>query len=39
MYFNKELVSYCIIFETNIVTEMVICVSVDNKSNSRQEIA
>ena len=39
MYFNKKLISYFIIFETNIITEMVICVAVDSKSNSRQEIA
>ena len=36
MYFNKKLISYCIIFETNIFIEMVICVDVDSKSDGRQ---
>ena len=30
------MISYCIIFETNIFIEMVICVAVDSKSDSRQ---
>ena len=36
MYFNKKVISYCIIIETNIFIEMVICVAVDSKSDSRQ---
>ena len=35
MYFNKKLISYCI-FEKNIFIEMVICVAVDCKKDSRQ---
>ena len=40
IYFNKKkliekMISYCIIFETNIFTEMVICMAVDSKSDSR----
>ena len=34
MYFNKKVI--CIIFETNIFTEMVICVAVDSKSDGKQ---
>ena len=36
MYFNKKVISYCIIIETNIFIEMVICVAVDSKSDSRR---
>ena len=36
MYFNKKVISYCIIFETNIFLEIVILRGVDSKSNSRQ---
>ena len=31
MYFNKKVISYCIIFETNLFIEMVICVAVTVK--------
>ena len=30
---NKKLISYCIIFEANILIEMVICMGVDCKSD------
>ena len=37
MYFNKKkVISYCIIFETNVFIEIVICVALDSKSDSRQ---
>ena len=39
MYFNKTLISYCIIFETiniNISIEMVTCLAVDCNSDARQ---
>ena len=36
MHFNKRVISYCIIFETNKFIEMVICVAVDSKSDGRQ---
>ena len=40
MYFNeKKKISYCIISEKNIFIKMVICVAVDNKSDSRQWMA
>ena len=32
----KKVISYCIIFETNIFIEMAICVDVGCKSDSRQ---
>ena len=35
----KKVISYCIIFETNIFIEMVICVAVDSKSDGRQRKA
>ena len=35
----KKLISGCIIFETNIFIEMVICIDADCKSDSRQEKA
>ena len=31
-----KLISYCVIFETNIFIEMIICVAVDSKSDARQ---
>ena len=30
------MISYCVTFETNIFIEIVICVAVDSKSDSRQ---
>ena len=36
MHFTEKTDLYCIIFETNILTEMAICVAGDCKSNSRQ---
>ena len=38
MYFNKKkkVISYCITFQINKFIEIVICVAVDSKSDSRQ---
>ena len=36
VYFNKKTISYCIIFETNIFKEMVICGAARCKNDSRQ---
>ena len=34
-----EIISYCIIFETNVFIEMVICIAIDFKSDIRQRKA
>ena len=39
MYFNKKVISYYIIFQTNLFIKMATCVPVDSKSDSRQRKA
>ena len=36
IYLNKKVISYCIVFETDIFIEIVICVVLDSKKNNRQ---